>query len=131
MPDTWKWCCPAGPHPDSRIHDGSLTYLQYQLNAFVAGEFMEYGVDIKRLRQDGQGDPYNQDVWSIRSHLMQPQLRLIGWFALPKMFVAVQGAVRDDLDSPRWNSLIAYAAEIRNTIVGPVNWYNEDPDKYL
>jgi hypothetical protein len=127
-PDMWEWCCPAGAHADGRIRDESLAHLRDQLNAFVRGDFMEYEVDIRRLSPD------EVDVWEIRSHLKKPQLRLIGWFVLPKMFVAVHGAVRDDLEKtrgPKWKVVIANAAKIRATLAGPVSWYNEDPYKYL
>jgi hypothetical protein len=46
---------------------------------------MDWELDVKRL------SPLETDVWEIRSHLAKPQLRLIGWFVLPKMFVAVRG----------------------------------------
>jgi hypothetical protein len=127
-PDAWKWCHPAGAHPDRRIRDESLAHLQDQLNAFVRGDFVEYEVDIRRLSPD------ESDIWEVRSHLKKPQLRLIGWFVLPKSFVAVDGAVRDDLEKtngPKWERVIANAAKIRSTLAGPVSWYHEDPQKYL
>jgi hypothetical protein len=127
-PDACKWCCPASAHSDNRIRDASLAHLQDQLNAFVRGDFMEYEVDIRRLSPD------ESDVWEIRSHLKKPQLRLIGWFVLPKMFVAVDGVVRDDLEKthgPKWERVIANAAKIRSRLMGPVNWYDEDPHNYL
>lgn len=126
--DTWKWCHPTGAHPDRRIRDKSLAYLQDQLDAFVGGDFIEYEVDMRRLSPD------ESDVWEIRSHLVKPQLRLIGWFVLPKTFVAVQGTVRDDLErthGPKWNRVIANATQIRSRMVGSVNWYNDDPGKYF
>jgi hypothetical protein len=89
---------------------------------------MEYGIDIRRLC------PFQTDVWEIRSHLKKPQLRLIGWFVLPKMFVAVHRAVRDDLEKtrgPKWDQLIGTAEQARSALVGFVGWYHEDPGKYL
>ena len=65
---------------------------------------------------------------------MKPQLRLIGWFVLQKMFVAVHGVVRDDLErasGPKWNRAIAIADEARSTMVGSVGWYDADPGKYI
>jgi hypothetical protein len=53
---------------------------------------------------------------------------------LPKILIAVGGAVRDDLEEPhgsKWKAVIANAAKIRAALVGPVNWYDEDPRKYL
>ena len=126
--DTWNWCSPAGAHPDGRIRDESLAHLLDQLNAFVRGDFMEYGVDIRRLC------PHETDVWEIRSHLKKPQLRLIGWFVLPKMFVAVRGAVRDDLErarGPKWNRAITAADQARTALVGSVGWYDADPGRYI
>jgi hypothetical protein len=127
-PDTAKWCFPAGPHPDGRIGDEALAHLHDQLNAFVWGDFMELGIDIRRLCPD------ETDVWEIKSHLKKPQLRLFGWFVLPKWFVAVHRAVRDDLEKkcgPKWDRAIATAEEARRTMVGPVAWYDPDPRKYL
>jgi hypothetical protein len=127
-PDTWKWCFPVDAHPDVRIRDQSLAHLRDQLNAFVRGDFMEYEVDIRRLC------PHHMDVWEIRSHLKRPQLRLFGWFVLPKMFVAVHRTVRDDLEKsrgPKWNHAIATADQARSAMVGSVGWFDADPGRYL
>jgi hypothetical protein len=98
------------------------------MNAFVRGEFMEYGVDVKRLC------PKKEDVWEIKSLLTRQQLRVFGWFVLPKWFVAVHSAVRDDLEpvrGPKWNHAIESTAEARKVLVGSVAWYDADPGKYL
>jgi hypothetical protein len=89
---------------------------------------MEYEVDIRRLCPD------EVDVWEIKSHLKKPQLRVFGWFVLPKWFVAVHRAVRDDLEKasgPNWDHAIATAVAARTAMVGSVDWYDEDPAKYL
>jgi hypothetical protein len=80
-PETFQLCCPAGDHPDGRVTDASLTHLGEQMNAFVLGEFMDYkdGIDIKRLCPD------ERDIWEIKSYFVKPQLRLLGFFAVPKM----------------------------------------------
>ena len=127
-PDTRDWCFPAGAHPDARIRDEALANLATQMNAFALGEFMEYGIDIKRLC------PKERDVWEIRSLLMKQQLRIFGWFVLPKLFVAVHQSVRSDLEKTRgqkWDQAINTAAEIRTMLVGSVAWYHDDPGAYL
>jgi hypothetical protein len=89
---------------------------------------MQLGEDIRRLCPEGT------DVWEIKSHLGQPQLRVFGWFVLPKWFIAVQGFVRDDLEKgrgPKWDRAIEAAAQARGTLVGSVKWNDEDPRKYL
>jgi hypothetical protein len=126
--DLRKWCLPVDAHPDGRITDRSLAHLLEQLNAFVRGSFMEYGTDIRRL------DPIEKDIWEIKSHLVKPQLRMFGWFALPRMFVAIHAAVRDDLEKvsgPKWDRAIATAEDARTEMVGSVLWYDPDPLKYL
>jgi hypothetical protein len=127
-PNFRDWCFPVGPHPDGRIGDGSLAALHAQLNAFVWGEFMEYEVDITRVDRD------RDDVWEIRQHLKRPQLRAFGWFVLPKWFVGVHPAVRDDLEKiggPNWDAAIAIALRARSEMVGSVAFYDDDPEKYL
>jgi hypothetical protein len=127
-PETHKWVLPDAAHPDPRIGDEPLSHLGDQLNAFVAGEFMENGLDIKRLC------PPKNDIWTIRSHLKQPQLRVFGWFVLPKLFVAAHYAVRDDLEKgkgPKWNAAIAKADGARTALVGSVDFYNVDPGEYV
>jgi hypothetical protein len=127
-PNIRDWCSPAGPHPDDRIGDESLASLRDQLNAFVRGDFIEHGVDIKRLW------PQRTDVWEIRSYLKKPQLRLFGWFVRPKLFVGVHGAVRDDLEKtrgPKWNRAISMADQARSTMVGEIGWYDADPGNYI
>jgi hypothetical protein len=127
-PDCKNWCFPTGPHPDIRIGQDQLAPLRVQLNLFVWGEFMEYDFDVKRLLPD------EQDIWTIRSYGSTPQLRLFGWFALPKLFVGSHIVVRDDLedvDGPKWRAAIAIAAGLRKELVGRVEWYNEDPEQYL
>jgi hypothetical protein len=127
-PETRKWCFPAVAHPDTRIRDEALAYLHSQMNAFVRGEFMDYGVDVRRLC------PKEMDVWEIKSLLTRQQLRVFGWFVLPKWFVAVHTAVRNDLEpvrGPKWDHAIETAAEARRVLVGSVAWYDVDPGKYL
>jgi hypothetical protein len=89
---------------------------------------MEYEVDMRRLC------PQALDVWEIRSHVVKPQLRLFGWFVLPKLFVVVHGAVRDDLDEGgriTWERAIETADDARTTMgLRSVDW-REDPDWYL
>jgi len=89
---------------------------------------MEYGVDVRRLC------PREVDVWEIKSLLVKQQLRVFGWFVLPKLFVAVRGAVRDDLEKirgPKWDQAIKSADEARKMLVGSVDWYHADPEMYL
>jgi hypothetical protein len=99
------------------------------LNAFVLGDFMDYGgVDMRRLCPD------DKDIWEIKSHLKKPQLRVFGWFVLPKYFVAVHQVVRDDLEKkkgPKWDAAIATAEHARATLVGPVDFFHVDPGKYV
>jgi hypothetical protein len=127
-PDTRDWCFPGAAHPDTRIRNEALANLHSQMNAFVRGEFMEYGVDVRRLC------PKEVDVWEIKSLLVKQQLRVFGWFVLPKLFVAVHGAVRGDLErsrGPKWDQAITTAEEARKKLVGTVEWYHADPEMYL
>jgi hypothetical protein len=129
-PGVHQWCFPADTHPDTRITDESLAHLGDQFNAFVCGEFMDYkdGVDIRRLR------PRERDIWEIRSHLKQPQLRVLGWFALPKLFVGTHNAVRDDLeesDGPKWEKIIDATDQMRTELVGRVDYYHVDGGEYV
>lgn len=129
-PQTFDWCFPDAEHSDPRITDDSLAHLGDQMNAFVFGEFMDYrdGIDMKRLC------PPELDIWEIRSHLKKPQLRVFGWFALPKWFVATNFAVRDDLEpdhGPKWAAAISTADHIRTQLVGSVDHYNDDPSVYI
>jgi hypothetical protein len=52
---------------------------------------------MRRLRPD------ERDIWEIKSHLKKPQLRVLGWFALPKWFVGVHCVLRDDLEETYQN----------------------------
>lgn len=128
-PDTEMWCQPPGDHPDNRIDDETLAVVGDQLNAFARGDFMEMKVDIKRL------DPDTTDVWEIRSHLGRPQLRVFGFFAAPKVFVATHYANRDDLEpsrGPKWNAKIQEVANMRAQLVGQyVPYWNQDPNVYV
>jgi hypothetical protein len=129
-PETYAWCSPAGNHPDSRVTDDSLAHLGDQLNAFVLGEFMDYRdcIDIRRLCPD------ERDIWEIKSHLKKPQLRVLGWFVLPKLFVGVHPVVRDDLEKkrgPKWDAAIAIADHARTELVGAINFFRVDPGEYV
>jgi len=76
---------------------------------------MEDGVDMKRL------EPTENGVWEIRSYFNKPFLRVFGWFVLPKLFVAVQCKVRDDLEKrrgPKWDSTLAATAAFRDEMFG-------------
>jgi hypothetical protein len=78
--------------------------------------------------------PEELDVWEIKSHLKKPQLRVFGWFALPKLFVATNYAVRDDLEDecgPKWNAAIQESDQIRTEMVGSVDFYDVDPGAYV
>jgi hypothetical protein len=128
--ETCQWCQPSGDHPDPRVTDASLAHLGDQLNAFLWGEFMDYkdGIDMRRLRPD------ERDIWEIKSHLKKPQLRVLGWFALPKWFVGVHCVLRDDLEEtcgPKWDAAIAKAEHIRADLVGPVDFFHVDPGEYV
>lgn len=128
-PDTHAWCLLSGDHPDPRVTDESIAHLGDQLNAFVWGEFMDYdGVDMRRLC------PQEKDIWEIKSHLKKPQLRVFGWFVLPKWFVATHRAVRGDLEEtrgPKWHAIISKAEHARTTLVGSVDFYHDDPGEYV
>jgi hypothetical protein len=101
-PDTRDWCFPPDGHPDSRVTAKALAHLGDQINAFVLGQFMEDGVDMKRL------EPTENGVWEIRSYFNKPFLRVFGWFVLPKLFVAAQCKVRDDLEKNAWAKMGQY-----------------------
>jgi hypothetical protein len=129
-PDTHRWCFPDDAHPDARISDAALAHLADQMNAFVWGQFMDWrdGVDIKRL------DPHEKDIWEIKSHQKKPQLRVFGWFVLPKWFVATNYSVRDDLEptsGPKWNAAIDLAEHHRVTLVGSVGFFHPNPGEYV
>jgi len=129
-PAAFDWCFPDNAHPDGRISGESLAHLEAQMSAFVRGEFVDWkdGIDIKRL------DPPERDIWEIRSHLKKPQLRLFGWFALPKWFVATNYALRDDLEpqrGPKWEAAIDFADRQRTMLVGSVDFYHDNPGEYV
>lgn len=129
-PETSKWCFPDDDHPDPRVSDKSLAHLGDQMNAFVRGEYMDYrdGVDIKRLK------PEEKDIWELKSYLHKPQLRVFGWFPLPKWFVATNYAVRDDLEDdygPKWDAAIALAEKHRARLIGSPTFFDQDRGKYL
>jgi hypothetical protein len=130
-PETWKWCFPIDDHPDRRIGNKSLAHLGDQMNAFVRGEYMDYrdGIDIKRLMPDGK------DVWELKSYLHKPQLRVFGFFPLPKWFVATNFAVRDDLEKedhgPKWDAAIALTEKKRAGLISPLTFFDDDRGKYL
>jgi hypothetical protein len=127
-PEANLWCSPPASHPDIRISDESLSALGDQFNAFVSGDFMGIGQDIKRLCPD------TTDIWEIKSHMKKPQLRVLGWFALPTLFVATHCAVRDDLEDgkgPKWDAIIAKTADNRSELVGSVAHWNSDPRVYV
>lgn len=127
-PETYEWCFSEDERQDARIGDKPLAHLGDQFNAFIRGEFFEYEVDIRRL------SPKEADIWEIRSYAHKPQLRVFGWFILPKMFVATNFAIRDDLEKgsgPRWDAEIAKAAAIRDKLVGRVDYYRDNPEEYI
>jgi hypothetical protein len=87
---------------------------------------MDYrdAIDIRRLC------PHEKDIWEVKSHLKKPQLRVFGWFVLPKWFVGVHYAVRDDLEpakGPKWDAAIARSEHIRAALIGSVDYFNYDP----
>jgi hypothetical protein len=85
------------------------------MNAFVLGQFMEDGVDMRRLA------PIENGVWEFRSYFNKPFLRVFGWFVLPKLFVAAHYKVRDDLEKtrgPKWESAIAATTALRDEMFG-------------
>lgn len=128
-PDTFKWCFPEEQHPDARITDKSLAHLGDQFNAFVAGEWIDYqGGDMRRLCPD------TNDIWEIKSHLHKPQLRVFGWFVLPKYFVGTNCAVRDDLErkkGPKWDAAIEESIAIRSELIGHVSFWHIDSGEYV
>jgi hypothetical protein len=99
------------------------------MNAFVWGEFLDFdGGDMRRLWFE------ERDIWEIKSHLKRPQLRLLGWFVLPKWFVGVHPVVRDDLEpkaGPKWEAAMTKAEQARAELVGPVEFFHVDPRKYV
>jgi hypothetical protein len=128
-PDAETWCLPSNAHPDARITEECLAHLRDQFNAFVWGEFMDFdGVDMRRLC------PEHKDIWEIKSHLKKPQLRVLGWFALPKLFVASHYAVRDDLEEhcgPKWDKIIDETEWMRHELVGNVDFFDVKPGEYV
>jgi hypothetical protein len=111
------------------VTEECLAHLKDQLSAFVRGEFMDYhGGDMRRLC------PEENDIWEIKAHLKKPQLRLLGWFVLPKWFVAVHPVVRNDLEKKKgtkWDAAIAKAESVRTELVGPVDFFHSDPGEYV
>lgn len=102
------WCFPKGRHPD-RVSGASLAALHDQMNAFVAGHFIENEVDLKQLL------PRNREVWEIRA-LLQPQLRAFGWFADRKCLIVTHGKRRDQLGergSTQWERAIEQVVRFR------------------
>jgi len=129
-PDAFQLCCPPGDHPDHRVTEKSLAHLGEQMNAFVLGEYLEYkeGIDIKRLFPD------TRDIWEIKSYFAKPQLRVLGFFAVPKWFVATNFALRDDLEpirGPKWNAAIGFAEKKRAELVGRVDHFSNDRGDYV
>jgi hypothetical protein len=111
--NAYDWCFPASSHPDGRIDDKSLAYLGNQMNAFVAGKYMEQGIDLTHLT------PHGRETWEIRSYFQQPFLRLFGSFLLPRVLFATHGMVRGDLEpksGPKWNAAIDKNCSIREEI---------------
>lgn len=121
---------PTDDHPDSRISEDSLAALWDAMNQFARGDWVEVDLDVKRLCPD------ENDIWTIRSHMKQPQLRLFGWFVLPKCFVAVHPVVRDDLeigDGPKWDAAIAKAFDVRAILMGDTSllFFSWDSREYV
>jgi hypothetical protein len=117
-PDTYKWCHPKKAHPDSRISDHSLAELYAVLNAFVRGDPLVYGLDMKHLETK---DP---EVWEFRSYVLhKPFLRVFGCFYLPNYFLAVHHSNRDDLEEkrgPKWDKAIAVTIAARDKILAGI-----------
>jgi hypothetical protein len=114
-PDTRDWCFPSAQHPDARVTDEALAQMGDRMNAFVFGQFMEDGIDMKRL------EPVENGVWEIRSYFKKPFLRVFGWFVLPKLFVAAHCKVRHDLEEtrgPKWDRVIAETMALRDQMFG-------------
>jgi hypothetical protein len=90
---------------------------------------MDYhGVDMRRLC------PAEKDIWEIKSHLKKPQLRVLGWFALPKLFIGSHCAVRNDLEpscGPKWDKIIDETERMRSDLVGSVDYFHVDPGEYV
>ena len=83
------------------------------MNAFVLGQFMEDGVDMKRL------EPTENGVWESNRIFTSRLLRVFGWFVLPKVFVAAHCKVRDDLEKtrgPKWERAIAATVALRDEL---------------
>lgn len=114
-PEMHEVCRPAGAHPDARVTDASLVWLQNVLNAFVLREpDMIKDVDIKQL------DPPADEVWEFRSYAAQPYLRLFGSFVLPSHFLGVSFRIRDDLEDqrgPKWDRARAETIQRRNLLM--------------
>jgi len=98
---------PVGEHPDPRVSLDAVDALQAVLNQFIHRvDAMLLGLDMKRL------DPQSERVWEFRSYLRDPQLRLLGCFALENIFLGTAFRVRPDLEEkrgPLWTRAIKEA----------------------
>jgi hypothetical protein len=111
--DAHRWCFPSGHHPDTRVSAKALASATHQLNSFVFGRWLESRVDLTQLC------PQDKEAWEIRSCLAMPQLRLFGWFVLPRQFIVAHCKVRNDLEAetgPKWDAAIARVCDIRNEL---------------
>ena len=70
--------------------------------------------DMKHL------DPYDKEVWTIRSLQVQPKVRLFGWFIRPRQFVVIHGKRRDDLErgprGPKWDRAMQKVVTARSQL---------------
>jgi len=94
------WLMPSGRHPDRQVTLDSIAYARQQCNSFVLGRAMFENEDLKHLH------PYRDEVWEIRS-LLQPQIRIFGWFPAPNRFIATRCRLRKDLNGQSFGEVIA------------------------
>jgi hypothetical protein len=110
--DAHAWCFPKGKHPE-KIREMALAMASSQLNHFALGTTMIEDDDMKHLT------PHSKEVWTIRSYLERPQLRLFGWFVQPRQFIVVHGKSRDDLEravGPKWDRAIQKVIDARSQL---------------
>jgi hypothetical protein len=118
--EAYAWCFPIGKHPE-KISDMSLAMARSQLDHFVLGRTMIEDEDVKHL------DPHGKEVWTIRSYLHRPQLRLFGWFVQPRQFIVVHGKRRDDLEpsaGQKWDRAIQKVVNARSQLFSGLASYS-------
>ncbi len=104
--DEW----PPGEEENGLDARARKTNFQSQLVRFVEGATLRVNDEIKLLTPT---DPNFADLFAFRSRPPSPQVRMLGYFARPAMFVAVGFEQRDDLEglgAPGWASAAANAA---------------------